>query len=219
MSNFAPPSVIDRTFTSADIINRFARRAYFDSKIVAHETDWLYKPDIAVVGSDLMVSEYEIKVSLQDLRKELDYIEFVIRDHEQGIDHFYNTFTDMREPEEVRQEKMRLWRESMPKKYRRDDNKYRKHLHYLYDEKPKYGGMTRVNRFYFLIPKHLYEAEKTRIDAIPMYGVVDAQYFSSLKRCRQIHKGTLDTRTIFQIAMNLSGRLRNVPIINEEINQ
>lgn len=203
---------IDRTFTSADIINRFIKGAYFDSKVVVHETDWLYKPDIAVIGNDLMVSEYEIKVSLSDLRKELDYIEFVMSDHENGIDHFYNTFTDYREPLEVRQEKMRLWSETMPKKYRRDDNKYRKHLHYLYDKTPEYGGRTRVNRFYFLIPKWLYEAEKERLDNIPMYGVVDAQYFSSLKRCRQIHKGQIDPRTIFQTALNLSCRLRNVQL-------
>lgn len=200
-------------FTSADIINRFARRAYFDSKIVAHETDWLYKPDIAVVGNDLMVSEYEIKVSLQDLRKELDYIELVIKDHNEGIDPFFNTFTDMRIPYEEQREQMRLWNESQHKKYKRGDNKYRKHLHYLYGEQPEYGGKTRVNRFYFLIPKWLYEAEKERLDRIPMYGVVDATYFSSLKKCRQIHKGTLDSRTVFQIALNLSGRLRNVPIV------
>lgn len=197
-------------FTSADIIRRFTRGAYFDSKVVAYETDWLYKPDIAVIGSDLMVSEYEIKVSLQDLRKELDYIEFVIRDHEQGIDHFLNTYDDLRIPFEERQEQLRLWRESMPKKYRRDDNKYRKHLHYLYDETPNYGGKSRVNRFYFLIPKYLYEAEKARIDAIPMYGVVDALTFSSLKRCRQIHNGQISPRTLFQTALNLSYRLRSV---------
>lgn len=68
MSKFAPGSVVDKTFTSADIIKRFTSRAYFDGRIVAHETDWLYKPDIAIVSRDLMVSEYEIKVSLQDLR-------------------------------------------------------------------------------------------------------------------------------------------------------
>lgn len=205
----------DNKYTSSDIINRFARRAYFDSKIVAHETDWLYKPDIAVVGNDLMVSEYEIKVSLQDLRKELDYIELVIKDHNEGIDPFFNTFTDMRIPYEEQREQMRLWNESQHKKYKRQDNKYRKHLHYLYDEQPDYVGKARVNRFYFLIPKWLYEAEKERIDRIPMYGVVDADYFSSLKKCRQIHKGTLDSRTIFQIALNISGRLRNVPIVED----
>lgn len=198
-------------FTSEDIIRRFKRGAYFDSKVVAHETDWLYKPDIAVIGSDLMVSEYEIKTSLQDLRKELDYIEFVIKDHAEGIDPFFNTFTDTRVPFEEQQEQMRLWRESQPKKYRRDDNKYRKHLHYLYDKTPDYGGRYRTNRFYFLIPKHLYEAEKERLDKIPMYGVVDAQYFSSLKKCRRIHSGQIDSRTLFQTALNLSWRLRNIP--------
>ena len=196
-------------YTSDDIITRFTRGLYFDSKVVAHETNWLYKPDVAVISSDLMVSEYEIKVSLQDLRKELDYIEFVIRDQEQGIDPFFNTFIDTRVPYEQRQEQMQLWRESMPRKYHRDDNKYRKHLHYLYGKEPEYGGKARVNRFYFLIPKWLYEAEKERLDNIPMYGVVDARTFYSLKRCRQIHKGTLDSRTLFQTALNLSFRLRN----------
>lgn len=203
--------------TSEDIIRRFSRGAYFDSKVVAYETDWLYKPDIAVIGSDLMVSEYEIKVSLQDLRKELDYIEFVIKDQQEGIDPFFNTFTDMRVPYEERIIQMQLWRESEPKKYKRDDNKYRKHLHYLYDKSPKYGAKSRVNRFYFLIPKWLYEAEKERLDRIPLYGVVDAQNFFSIKRCRQIHKGTLDPRTMFQTALNLSWRLRNVtPVIEKE---
>lgn len=209
MSKFAPSSIIDKTFTSEEIIKRFSKGACFDSKIVAHETNWLYKPDIAVISNDLLVSEYEIKVSLPDLRKELDYIEFVIRDQEQGIDPFFNTFTDMRVSYEERQAQMKLWNESMPKKYRRDDNKYRKHLHYLYGKEPKYGGKSRVNRFYFLIPKWLYEAEKERLDKIPMYGVVDAQYFSSLKKCRRIHSGQLDSRTIFQTALNLSWRLRN----------
>lgn len=205
----------DMSFTSQDIIERFTRRLYFDSKVIAYETDWLYKPDIAVIDKDMMVSEYEIKVSLQDLRKELDYIEFVIKDREQAIDPFYNSFTDFRESHEIRQEKMRLWLETAPRKYRRDDNKYRKHLHYLYGETPKYGGMSRVNRFYFLIPRHLYEAEKTRIDAIPMYGVVDAYTFSSLKRCRRICDNKLDSRTMFQIALNLSGRLRKTSVKGE----
>lgn len=218
MSKFAPGSVVDKTFTSAEIIKRFTARAYYDSKVVAHETNWLYKPDIAVIGSDLMVNEYEIKVSLQDLRKELDYIEFVVKDQEEGIDPFFNTFTDYRVPHEQQQEQMRLWRESQPKKYRRDDNKYRKHLHYLYDKQPDYGGCARVNRFYFLIPKWLYEAEKERIDRIPMYGVVDAEYFYSLKKCRQIHKGQLDARTVFQIALNISGRLRYASVAEEAQN-
>lgn len=207
---------VDKTFTAGEIINRFKSRAYLDSKIVAHETDWLYKPDIAVIGSDLMVSEYEIKVSLPDLRKELDYIELVMRDHEQGIDPFFNTFTNNMVSYEQWREQMRIWRESTPKKYRRDDNKYRKHLHYIYGQKPNHGGMARVNRFYFMIPEWLYKAEKERIDRIPFYGVVDAEYFTSLKKCRRIHNSQLDSRTLFQIALNLSGRLRNISIATEE---
>lgn len=197
----------NKEFTSKDIIRRFTSRSYFDGKVVAHETDWLYKPDIAVITRDLMVSEYEIKVSLQDLRKELDYINFVIKDHKQGVDPFFDTFTDMRVDYETRREQMKLWRESQPKRYQRDDNKYRKHLHYLYGKTPDYGAKSRVNRFYFLIPKWLYEAEKTRLDAIPMYGVVDAQTFYSLKPCRRIHSDKLDSRALFQTALNLSWRL------------
>lgn len=212
MSEFSPPSVIDMTFTAGDIIKRFSRGTYFDSKVVAHETDWLYKPDIAVISSDLMVSEYEIKVSLQDLRKELDYIEFVIKDQQNGIDPFLDTFTPADYNYDERIEQLRLWRESAPKKYSRQDNKYRKHLHYLYNKTPKYGAKSRVNRFYFLIPKWLYEAEKERLDKIPMYGVVDAYTFSSLKKCRRIHNGQLDSRTLFQTALNLSWRLRNATI-------
>lgn len=194
-------------YSAHDIIKRFKQQVNYDGKVIVHETDWLYKPDIAIVDRELKISEYEIKVSLQDLRKELDYIEFVIKDQLDGIDPFYNTFTDYREDREIRQQKMQLWRESMPKKYHRDDNKYRKHLHYLYNQTPRYGGKTRVNRYYFLIPKPLYEAEKARIDKILPYGVVDALTFRSLKKCQSICKDTLDARTLFQIALNISHKV------------
>ena len=205
--------------TAQDIIYRFVSRAYFDGHVVVHEADAMYKPDIATITRDLKINEYEIKVSAQDLRKELDYIEFVIRDQQQGIDPFFDTFTDMRVPHEQRQEQMRLWRESEPKKYRRSDNKYRKHLHYLYNKTPDYGGGSRVNRFYFLIPKELYELEKARLDAVPMYGVVDAQSFYSLKRCRQLHKDEADARTVWQAALNLSHKvIYKEPLIEENPN-
>ena len=198
--------------TSQDIIYRFVKRSYFDGQVVVHETDAMYKPDIATITRDLTVSEYEIKVSLADLRKELDYIEFVIRDHEAGIPlEFDNGVFDMRTDEtyEQRNERRAAWEATGHKKFSRSDNKYRKHRHYLFNETPHYFAKTsyRPNRFYFLIPKELYEAEKERIDAIKMYGVIDAQYFSSLKRCQRIHNETVDAHTVWQAALNLSHKV------------
>lgn len=199
--------------TAQDIIYRFTRGSYFDGQVVVHETDAMYKPDIATITRDLMVNEYEIKVSLQDLRKELDYIEFVIRDHEKQIDmEFDGGIYDMRldEPYESRLERQRAWNATGHRKFRRSDNKYRKHRHYLFNEVPHYlnaDNTYRPNRFYFLIPRELYEAEKDRLDAIPKYGVIDAQFFSSLKRCQQIHKGTVDANTVWQAALNLSHKV------------
>lgn len=199
--------------TSEDIIYRFVNRAYFDGHVVVHESDAMYKPDIATITRDLMVNEYEIKVSLSDLRKELEYIDFVTRDHNAQIPmQFDDGIWDMRTDEsyESRTARRQSYNESGHKKFTRDDNKYRKHRHYLFNEVPQHvrGQDTyRPNRFYFLIPKELYEAEKTRLDAIPMYGVIDAQYFSSLKRCRQIHKGQVGANTVWQAALNLSHKV------------
>jgi hypothetical protein len=172
----------------------------------------MYKPDIATITRDLTVSEYEIKVSLQDLRKELDYIDFVTSDHQKHITmEFDNGIHDQRlnEPWEAREKRREAYTATGHHKYRRDDNKYRKHRHYLFNEVPHYVSPEsyRPNRFYFLIPRDLYEAEKTRLDAIPFYGVIDAQTFLSLKRCRQIHKKQVDARTVWQAALNLSHKV------------
>lgn len=198
--------------TAKDIIYRFISRAYFDGHVVVHEADAMYKPDIATITRDLKVNEYEIKVSIQDLRKELDYIDFVIRDHEAQITmEFDNGVWDTRidETHESRMERYKSWRETGHAKYNRADNKYRKHRHYLFNETPSYmgEGAYRPNRFYFLIPRELYEAEKERLDAITLYGVIDAQYFSSLKKCRPIHKGTVGANTVWQAAYNLSHKV------------
>lgn len=199
--------------TAQDIIYRFVKHSYFDSQVVIHETDAMYKPDIATITRDLRVNEYEIKVSLADLRKELDYIDFVRSDHELQIPmQFDDGVYDMRlnEPHEKYLERQKAYFESGHKKFTRDDNKYRKHRHYLFNEVPQYmrgRECYRPNRFYFLIPKELYEAEKDRLDAIPMYGVIDAQYFSSLKRCQQIHKGQVGADTVWRAALNLSHKV------------
>lgn len=206
--------------TANEIIANFYHRAYFDGHVVFHESDHLYKPDIATISRDLRVNEYEIKVSLQDLRKELDYIDFVISDHDQNIpatiqlfDFQQNGQNDVDAWDQYQKEKNKR-RESEPKRMTRDDNKYRKHRHYLFDERGDWAEMNRPNRFYFLIPKELYEAEKTRIDAIPKYGVIQAETFYSLKRCYPIHNETANAQLIWQAALNVTGRLRNEIINN-----
>lgn len=207
----------DTVYTSKDIIERFCNRAYFDGHVVFHEADRMYKPDIATISRDLKVNEYEIKVSLSDLRKELNYIEFAISDQANNVPATIDLFDFAREGNrdyaafvEARDE----WKQSEPSKMSRDDNKYRKHRHYLFNEKGNWGTKYRPNRFYFLLPKHLYLAEQERLDRIPKYGVIDADSFFSLKKCQPIHNEPTDVYTVWQAALNVTGRLRNVMLSN-----
>lgn len=194
--------VIDKTFTADEIKKRFTRQAYFDGHIIASESEYLMKPDLFTITRDLKTSEYEIKVSLSDLRKELLYIETVIADEKAGLVHEANDIPFL-SSDEVK----KLDRERKISTY---DNKYRKHRFYLYGcKKLMERSLHRPNRFYFLIPKYLYEIEKERIDAIPFYGVVDALTFFSLKRCTPIHKGVIDASAIWHAAQNIQGRYLN----------
>lgn len=200
--------VIDQTYTAKNIIERFTGRAYFDGYVIASEVEMLFKPDIAIIDRQHKLNEYEIKVSLSDLRKELDYIDFAMCDHESGVD----LSLDYWDPDltvDERMARMASLNDAVYKKYRRSDNKYIKHRLYLFNEHSKYVRGGRPNRFYFILPSYLYEAEKERIDAIPYYGVIDAQGFSSLKRCKPIHSEPVDPHALWQVALNLTGRLRH----------
>ena len=203
--------MLEQKLTAKDIIARFYRRVYFDGHVIFHETDYLYKPDIATISRDLFINEYEIKVSLQDLRKELDYIEFAIADHEKGIaSHFDNGVLDLRldESYEDRIKRREAYDATNTTKYNRRDNKYLKHRHYLFNDKGRSYYGNRPNKFFFLIPKHLYEAEKERIDRIPKYGVIEAQSFYSLKKCSRLHTEVAKPQLIWQAALNITGRVR-----------
>lgn len=191
----------DRAFTANDIKKRFTSRAYFDGHIVASESEYLMKPDLFTITRDFKANEYEIKVSLSDLRKELLYIETVMNDHADGLDL-------ERDPLSLFQDE-KLRRLNGERKVSTYDNKYRKHRLYLYGKEGDYYGGARPNRFYFLLPSHLFEAERARIDAIPHYGVIDAQSFFSLKRCRPLHRETIDPIAVWQAAHNIQGRCLN----------
>lgn len=196
--------VIDQTYTAKNIIERFTGRAYFDGHVIASECDYLYKPDIATIDRQHKLNEYEIKVSRSDLRKELTYIEMATEDHEQQrpLDFFGITPQDSLK---LREELLKL---NQDRKYSTHDNKYVKHRYYLFDEVSKYGRGQKPNRFYFLIPRELYEVEKERLDRIPKYGVIDAKTFFSLKRCQPLHNDPVEPHAIWQVALNLTGRLK-----------
>lgn len=184
--------------TANEIKDRFTRRAYFDGHIIASEADRFSKPDLLTITRNLRACEYEIKVSIADLRKELNYIEAVIEDHKNHV--IFNELNiPLFDPDATRE----LNRSRKIKTY---DNKYRKHRAYLYYGFDKGSTIAVPNRFYFLIPKDLYEKEKQRIDAIPNYGVIESYTFYSLKRCRPIHNEPMDANTIWYAAQNIQGR-------------
>lgn len=192
--------------TANEIKEAFTRRAYFDGHIVASEADRFLKPDLLTITRNLRTCEYEIKVSIADLRKELNYIEAVIEDQKKYV--IYNSlnvplFNPDVEPELNRTRKIKTY-----------DNKYTKHRAYqFYGFDQADGGRIKVpNRFYFLISRELYEREKERIDAIPFYGVVDSQTFYNLKRCKPIHNETIDASTIWYAAQNIQGKYLMPPL-------
>lgn len=192
-------------YTAEDIIKRFTRRSWVNGMVIAHECDILFKPDIATITSDLKVNEYEIKVSLSDLRKELDYIDFVTRDSINGIEpELKQLILGHEETYEEYVKRREEYHASSHPKFTRYDNKYRKHRYYLYDEKAHYVGNYKPNRFYWILPKELYEKEKLRLDKLP-YGVIDAAYFSSLKRVKPLHNEVkIDAHDLFKVALNLT---------------
>lgn len=192
--------------TANEIKDRFIKRAYFDGHIVASEADRFLKPDLLTITRNLRACEYEIKVSIADLRKELNYIETVLEDQKNHVI-FNGLNIPLFNPDATRE----LDRTRKLKTY---DNKYTKHRAYQFFGFDKSdGGRIKVpNRFYFLISKELYLKEKERIDAIPFYGVVDSYTFYNLKRCKPIHNETMDALTIWYAAQNIQGKYIMPPI-------
>ncbi len=186
--------------TADQIKTSFSRRAYFDGHIIASEAERFLKPDLLTITRNLRACEYEIKVSIADLRKELNYIEAVIEDHKNHVIQ-NEANVSLFDPDAEREL-------NRTRKIRTSDNKYRKHRHYLYKELYEIdnSGVAVPNRFYFLISKELYLKEKERIDAIPYYGVVDSYTFYNLKRCKPIHNETMDAMTIWYAAQNIQGK-------------
>lgn len=193
-----------KKLTANDIKESFTRRAYFDGHIIASEADRFLKPDLLTITRNLRACEYEIKVSLADLRKELMYIEAVIEDQKNHV-----IFNSLNIPLFNPDATLELDRS---RKFKTYDNKYRKHRAYQFYGFEDTTGIRVPNRFYFLIPKELYEKEKERIDAIPFYGVVDANTFYNLKLCKPIHNETMDALTIWYAAQNIQGRYLMPPL-------
>lgn len=181
--------------TAREIKESFTRHLVADGQIVASEVGVLMHPDLVAIDKRFWVSEYEIKVDLYDLRKELEYIEMVIEDQKNHV--ILNSLNIPLFDPDATQE---LNRTRKKKTY---DNKYRKHREYQFHGFEHSGGIPTPNRFYFLIPSELYEKEKTRIDAIPFYGVINCRTYLSLKKCTPIHKETATPFTVFSAARSI----------------
>jgi hypothetical protein len=177
--------------TASDIKRHFVKRAYFDDYVIAHEVDFLYKPDIVTVRRNLKVCEYEIKVSWQDLNKELNTIEFVLQEDDQ-----------IKPPNLFDMANRDSYYTKMRNYYK--GNKYYKHRHYL-------KGITQndklqaPNLFYFILPRELYERAESRIAKLP-YGVIDHQCFYCLKKPVALHKEPVNIMQLWHIAHNLTNK-------------
>lgn len=195
--------------TAKQIKDSYTKHLVLDGSIVASEVGVLMHPDLVAIDKRLWVSEYEIKVDLYDLRKELEYIEMVIEDQKNHV-----IFNDLNIPLFDPDATQQLNRTRKKKTY---DNKYRKHREYQFHGFEHGGGIPVPNRFYFLIPKELYEKEKERIDAIPLYGVVDCQTYLSLKKVKPIHKEAVTPFTVFNAARSIQYKhIVNNPSTPEE---
>ncbi|NQD42374.1 hypothetical protein [Glutamicibacter halophytocola] len=185
---------------AAEIKQRFTRNALFSGYIVASESNYAMKPDLLTISKNLRTCEYEIKVSIADLRKELTYIEAVLEDQKNHVI-FNQLGIPLFDPDATREL-------NRTRKFKTYDNKYRKHRAYQFYEfdKRENNGIPVPNRFYFLISRELYEKERERIDAIPFYGVIDSQSFLSLKRCKPIHNELASAYEIWQSARNIQFR-------------
>lgn len=194
--------MIDQTFTAKNIKANFRHQMYYKDMVLVHETPWLFKPDIATITRDHKVNEYEIKVALSDLRRELDAIDYATQDHQQGIWYDPSIAWLVTDSLEEREARRAMGRETY-RGIRRDSNKYLKHRYYLFGQIPKHHRGGRPNRFYFILPSELYEAEKARLDRLP-YGVMSAKAFWSLKPCKPLHKEEVDKHVLWQVALNLT---------------
>jgi hypothetical protein len=196
------------TFSAKDIIQRFKSRAYYEDKVIAHEANWLFKPDIVTISRDHLVNEYEIKVALSDLRRELDYTDFATRDHEGQFPADFEIYIPG-ESREDWQKRRDAFNSPYKKGLSRHDNKYTKHRLYLFnDHGENRRSNYKPNRFYFIVPKELYIAEKQRLDKLP-YGVIEAGYFASLKKCTRLHSDPIELHALWQVAYNLTAKIKS----------
>lgn len=153
--------------TASDIKRRFAEH-FIDKYVVANEIRDLACSDIVVIDWEMNIREYEIKVSISDLRRELSEIEYVLcHKPREGFVNFA-------------------------------ENKKAKHNVYLNGFPKESQWVRNINSFYcpatfsFLITEELYKKEKERIDRLP-YGVMDSETFLVLKPAKHLKESKKST--------------------------
>ena len=183
--------------TATDIKQRFTINRLQSGHIIASESEYFRKPDLLTISNNLRVCEYEIKVSISDLRRELEYIETVIQDQKDGVVYDLGGMTLFNSNYDHTSRKIRT-----------GDNKYKKHRAYQFYKLRSGTALIGPvpNRFYFLIPDELFQKEQERLFKIPYYGVISADNFAILKKCQSIHNDEASPYMIWQAARNIQYR-------------
>lgn len=146
--------------TASEIKKRFAEH-FLEEFVIANELRALACSDIVAIDRNLNIREYEIKVSISDLRRELAEIEYVLANSPaEGL----ITFVDNKKC------KHQIYLDRV-----KNENKW------ICDEHDFFCPST----FSFLITRELYEKEKERIDNLP-YGVMDSETFAVLKPAKHL---------------------------------
>lgn len=179
--------------TAQSIRSRFYSQ---DDAIQVEEMDIFFKPDILTITRGLLVKEYEIKCSYQDLKKELDVIDRV------------REKTALLRP--------KSWSDWQAGVNYLDSNKELKHYRYLVERQP---GEYAPNFFYFILPEDLYNKTKERFKGLP-YGVSSADYFFNLKTPRRLHSDvTVTEQMLWQICRNKQMKISELKRENERLNR
>lgn len=147
--------------TAKEIKKRFAKH-FLSEYVIANELQDLAWSDIVAIDRDLNMREFEIKISISDLRRELKEIDFILA--HTPLEYGYGNYG------ENKRDKHRLFLTGLT-----GFNRYKREFPRFYCP----------STYSFLITRELYEKEKERIDRLP-YGVMDSETFQILKPAKHL---------------------------------
>lgn len=147
--------------TANEIKKRFAEH-FLSEYVIANELRDLACSDIVAIDRNLNIREYEIKISISDLRRELKEIDFILA--HTPLEYGYGNYG------ENKRDKHHLFLNGLT-----NFDRYKRELPSFYCPAT----------YSFLITRKLYEKEKERIDELP-YGVMDSETFQILKPAKHL---------------------------------